>query len=183
MASHFYCTAMLHGSRIVLRPMTLRERRTFFQWATQSDATEWWYGSRYGDEIPSYEVFKLDWERHYFEDGHPDMGRCYSILVQDRAIGQVNYNPIHQADRSTEMDILIAHDRDKGHGYGSEAIRLLAGYLFEELEVSRIRIEVIAQNPRAIHSYARAGFQVIYTYILNGIEWRVMERLADPIRA
>lgn len=170
--------AVLQGKRISLRPMLLSERRKFFRWATHSDATDWWYGERYGDEIPGYEGFKLDWSEAYFDLQKPGHGQCFIILFQGEEVGQINYNPISRADRATEMDILIADKNFYGKGIGSDSIRLLSSYLFEALQVSRIRIEVIRQNERAYHAYQKAGFQWVYTYVLNGIEWRVMEQIA-----
>lgn len=169
---------VLQGKRVSLRPMLLSERRKFFRWATHSDATEWWYGERYGDEIPGYEGFKLDWSEGYFDLQKPDQGQCYVILFQGEEVGQINYNPISRADRATEMDILISDKKFYGKGIGSDAIRLLSSYLFEELEVSRIRIEVVRQNERAFHAYQKAGYKWLYTYVLNSIEWRVMELIA-----
>lgn len=170
--------AVLQGQRISLRPMLLSERRKFFRWATHSDATDWWYGERYGDEIPGYEGFKLDWSEAYFDLQKPEHGQCFIILFQGEEVGQINYNPINRADRATEMDILIADKKNYGKGIGSGAIRLLCNYLFEVLNVSRVRIEVLRQNERAFYSYQKGGFRWTYTYILNGIEWRVMELIA-----
>lgn len=169
---------VLRGQRVALRPMLLAEREKFFRWATHSDATEWWYGEMYGDQVPGYEGFKLDWADNYFDINNPDEGQSFVILFEGQEVGQINYNPINPADRSTEMDILIASKKHYGQGIGSDAIRLLCSYLFETLEVSRVRIEVVRQNERAFFSYQKAGFQWVYTYILNGIEWRVMEQIA-----
>jgi RimJ/RimL family protein N-acetyltransferase len=169
------------GNRIRLRPLTLRERPRFFSWATRSDATPFWYGELYGDDVPSYVVFKLEWPDYYFTGAKPQKGRCFAIEVGGKPIGQINYNEIHRYDRSAELDILIAHHQYQGKGYGTEAIQLLTHYLFTEMAVRRCRIEVISANPRAIRAYEKAGYQHTYTYIRAGIEWHVMETLADPV--
>ncbi len=170
--------AVLQGKRVCLRPMLLSERRKFFRWATHSDATPWWYGELYGDEVPGYEGFKLDWSDDYFDLSQPERGQCYVIDYEGVEVGQINYNPIHRLDRTTEMDILIADKKYYGKRIGSDSIRLLSSYLFEALEVDRIKIEVIRQNERAFHAYQKVGFKWIYTYVLNGIEWRIMEQIA-----
>lgn len=169
--------AVLQGKRVCLRPMLLSERRKFFRWATHSDATVWWYGELYGDEIPEYEGFKLDWSDDYFNPVKLEKGQCYVIVYKGTEVGQINYNPINRLDRATEMDILIIDKKYYGKGIGSDSIRLLSTYLFEAQEVNRIKIEVVRQNERAFHAYRKAGYSWIYTYILNGIEWKVMELL------
>ena len=120
----------------------------------------------------------MDWSDSYFDDLNPDSGRCFVIINAGDEVGQVNYNEIHPADRSTEMDILIPRVSHTSQGIGTEAIDVLATWLFTALAVSRIRIEVVRQNERAYRAYEKSGFSWIYTYILNGIEWRVMERRA-----
>jgi len=169
----------LEGKRITLRPMMLRERSQFFNWATRSDATPFWYGELYGDEVPSYVVFKVEWPDYYFTGSHPQKGRCFVIERERVPIGQINYNSIDAVDHSTELDILIADHKNQGQGLGTEAIRLLTGYLFREMSVRRCRIEVISRNPRAIRAYEKAGYAYTYTYIREGIEWLVMEIMAD----
>ena len=169
---------LLKGEHISLRPLSLKERPVFFRWATQSDATPYWYGELYGDDVPSYVVFKLEWPDHYFDGSRPLAGRCFAILLADRPIGQINYNQVSRADMTVELDIIIARQADQGHGYGTEAIRLLTQYLFRDMQVRRCRIEVVSRNPRAYHAYLKAGFSPTYTYLRQGIEWHVMECLS-----
>lgn len=174
---------ILKGKRIQLRPLTLQERPRFFSWATRSDATPFWYSQLHGDDIPSYVVFKLEWPNHYFTDSHPEKGRCFAIELEGTIIGEVNYNEIHPVDCSTELDVLIINQKHMGQGFGSEAIRLLTHYLLTDLGVRRCRIEVITSNQRAIRAAEKAGYQATYHYTREGIDWCVMETLADPIPA
>lgn len=44
-------------------------------------------------------------------------------------------------------------------GYGTEAMRLVLGYAFMELNLQRVSLDVFEYNPRAIHSYEKAGFK------------------------
>jgi len=169
----------LRGERVTLRPMTLRERRLFYQWATRSDATPFWYGDLYGDDVPSYVVFRHEWPDYYFVEEAPERGRAFAIVHQGRPIGQINYNKIEKRDRSVELDILIAHQKDQNRGLGSDAIRTLVSYLFTQMKVRRCRIEVVSENPRAVKAFDKAGFKHIYTYFRRGIVWHVMERMAQ----
>jgi RimJ/RimL family protein N-acetyltransferase len=45
-----------------------------------------------------------------------------------------------------------------GQGYGSEAVRLTLGYAFEELNLHRVSLSVLGDNPRAIRAYEKCGF-------------------------
>jgi RimJ/RimL family protein N-acetyltransferase len=45
-----------------------------------------------------------------------------------------------------------------GKGYGSDALRLILRYAFQELGLQRVTLTVFEYNPRAIRSYEKVGF-------------------------
>jgi len=157
----------IKGEKVVLRPMTVEEMPLFYEWATQSDGTAYWYGELVGDDIPTREKFFRGWKSHYFDGTAPEKGRCFVILVNDRAIGQVNYNAINADNRSVELDIIIANNEDMNKGYGSDALKALIRYLFENMNIRRCWIEPGEYNRRAIKAYEKAGFKHVTTYIKN----------------
>lgn len=166
---------ILQGKKVKLRPMTVEEIPIFYKWATQSDATPFWYGDLRSNEVPTYEQFVEDWRIYYFDGSELEKGRCFAILVDDEAIGQINYNAINREDNSVELDIIIAQDTNKSKGYGSEALQTLSNYLFQEMNVQKCWIEAISDNPRAIAAYEKAGFKITRTFVDNGIECKHME--------
>lgn len=155
--------------------MTVKEIPLFFKWATLSDATPYWYGEPQGDEIPTFEKFLKDWKRYYFDGSQPERGRCFCILVNNKTIGQINYNEINRKDNSVELDILIAEARNKNKGYGTDAIQTLSEYLFQKMNAQKCCIDVIQKNPRAIKAYKKAGFKITKTFTDMGIDCFHME--------
>jgi len=166
---------ILQGKKVSLRPTTVEEIPIFYQWAAQSEATPFWYGELQGDKVPTYEEFLKDWRRYYFDGSEPKKGRSFVILVGDRAIGQINYNDIKRGDNSVELDIIIAEDRDKNKGYGSDALQTLSRYLSHRMNIQKCWIEVITKNPRAIRAYEKAGFRKTKKFVNTGIECIRME--------
>jgi len=163
---------IIQGEKAILRPMTADEISVFYKWATQSEATPFWYEDGH---IPTYEEFIQDWGRYYFDGSEPEKGRCFIILVGDRAIGQINYNQINRENNSVELDIIIADDADKNKGYGTDALKTLTRYLFQNMNVHLCWIEPITRNPRAIRTYEKAGFKTTKTFVSDGIECNHME--------
>jgi len=47
-----------------------------------------------------------------------------------------------------------------GKGYGSDAMRLILRYAFQELNLARVSLEAFAHNTRAIRSYEKTGFKL-----------------------
>jgi aminoglycoside 6'-N-acetyltransferase len=60
--------------------------------------------------------------------------------------------------RHAGMDIYLTASRH-GEGLGTEALRALARYLFEERGHHRLTIDPAADNTAAIRAYERVGFR------------------------
>jgi RimJ/RimL family protein N-acetyltransferase len=90
------------------------------------------------------------------------------LLDDDRLVGfadlEVNYWP----QRDAWLAIGIGQRDDWGRGYGTDAVRLLLRYVFAELNLERVTLNVFAYNERAVRSYLKAGFEM---------EGRLRERL------
>ena len=166
---------IIRGDKVRLRPMTADEIPLFYRWATRSEATLYWYGDLVGEPIPTYQQFIQDFKPHYFDGSEPEKGRSFTILVGGRAIGEINYNEIDRKHNSVDLDIIIADDRDKNRGYGSDALKTLAHYLFRKMNVEVCLLETVSGNPRAIRAYEKAGFKQAELFQEKGIEWVRME--------
>src|SRR6202042_2579830 len=83
------------------------------------------------------------------------------LAVVDKASGECAgegvLNGWDKGNHSCNFRTLIGPGgRDRG--LGTEALRLIVGYGFEQLGLHRISLEVYAFNPRARHVYEKAGF-------------------------
>ncbi|WP_053206437.1 GNAT family N-acetyltransferase [Jiangella muralis] len=82
---------------------------------------------------------------------------------EDTATGEyVGGLAVNEVDADNEtagfrIDLVESH---RGRGLGPEAIELMLAYLFEEVGVYRVGLEVYAFNPRAQRSYEKCGFVV-----------------------
>jgi RimJ/RimL family protein N-acetyltransferase len=100
------------------------------------------------------ELNKRDKDRHHHGNGFEFMFRT---LAEDKLIGfggiwlQWNH-------RTAWLGIGIGEPEYRGRGYGTDAMRLLVGYGFRELDLHRIQLGVLANNPRAIRCYEKVGF-------------------------
>jgi RimJ/RimL family protein N-acetyltransferase len=78
-------------------------------------------------------------------------------LDGDKLIGECGTEPMwnHQV---TWVYIGIGEPEYRGRGYGTDAMRVLCRYSFQELGQHRIVLNVFSGNPRAIRSYEKVGF-------------------------
>lgn len=165
---------IIRGEKVSLKPMTVDQIPLFYRWATLSEATPFWYGDLVGEPLPTYERFLKDFPNYYFDGSQPEKGRSFVIMVGRRAIGEINYNEIDRDNNTVDIDISIADDSDKIRGYGSDALKALARYLFQKMDIEVCRIETILKNTRAIRAYEKAGFKKKAT-----IEWLHMELIKE----
>ena len=77
---------------------------------------------------------------------------------EGRYIGGIRLHAISWADRRARVAVGLFDRRFWSHGYGTEALRLLARYGFEVLGLHRIDLRVLDDNPRAIRAYEKCGF-------------------------
>lgn len=73
-------------------------------------------------------------------------------------IGNCGLHLIDWRIRSTELGIFIGEKGYWNQGIGTRVMKLLLHYGFETLNLNRIALEVYDSNPRAIHTYEKAGF-------------------------
>lgn len=81
-------------------------------------------------------------------------------LTDDQLIGSCTLAKFDTRSRIGALGIVISAPDAAGHGCGSDAIRLLVDYGFNELNLYRLELEVFAFNAAAIHTYEKLGFQM-----------------------
>jgi RimJ/RimL family protein N-acetyltransferase len=76
------------------------------------------------------------------------------------AVGFLLFSNISAVNRSAELGIRIGRENDRGRGIGTAAMALALEYAWTHLNLARVQLKVIADNPRAIRAYAKAGFMI-----------------------
>jgi RimJ/RimL family protein N-acetyltransferase len=136
-------------------PQVLAE--AFARWGRDSEY------SRLLDSDPAH-LWSARKVKEWF-DKDPEMtaarGVFFSIrtLVEDRLIGFIAFEDIAWSNRDTYVAIGIGEQDCRGKGYGSDAMRVMLRYGFEELNLHRVSLTVFAYNPRGIRSYEKCGFK------------------------
>ena len=74
-------------------------------------------------------------------------------------IGSVGLHDVHPRYHHAMLGIFIGNKGYWGRGYGSEAVRLMLQYAFEQLNLHRVYLRVFAYNKRAIRAYEKCGFE------------------------
>jgi aminoglycoside 6'-N-acetyltransferase len=84
---------------------------------------------------------------------------AFVIELEGEVVGAIQYGEEHDPMyRHAGIDIFLTPSRH-GQGLGTEAIRVLARYLFEKRGHHRLSIDPAADNEAAIRAYERVGFR------------------------
>jgi RimJ/RimL family protein N-acetyltransferase len=81
----------------------------------------------------------------------------FAITVQDRLVGRCTLLHVDPLARNAELGIALGAG-ERGHGYGTDAVRALVDFGFERRNLHRIFLQVLASNIPAVAAYRAAGF-------------------------
>ncbi|MFS0722867.1 GNAT family N-acetyltransferase [Paenibacillus sp. 1P07SE] len=146
----------LHGARIMLREYRLQDLPYMRAWVNNpvitcglSDAFLYPH-TMHETETFLHRVMEG-------EGGH----RGFIIAHRDSEdyIGQLDLFEIDWKNRMAEMGIVIGDPADHGRGYGREAIGVLQQFVYHELGLNRLQLEVHEDNRAAIQCYQHCGFR------------------------
>lgn len=143
----------LEGNQVYLRPLEM-EDVDFMVRSTNNDIE---MRRLTGTPKP----FTRSQIEHYIQRQSQDDTRVSFGIVRrddDQLVGEVVINDIYRNARCANFRIAIA-DSYTGHGFGTDATRLMLDYGFGMLNLHRIELDVYTINERAIHVYERVGFK------------------------
>ena len=83
----------------------------------------------------------------------------FAIETKDgRHIGNTGLHRASSENRTADLGIMIGDKDCWGQGYGTDAVRTLLRFGFEEMNLNRVALTVYDFNERAIASYRKCGF-------------------------
>jgi len=144
----------LVGENIYLRRVEKGDLEgNYFQWLNDQEVTRWMQNGIFPNSAESM----LDYYMATVSSA-TDMNLAIILKDGDRHIGNIGLNSLNQVFRSAEVGILIGEKDTWGKGYGSEAIKLLAGHAFTRMNLNRLGAGAVAENAGCIRAFEKAGF-------------------------
>ena len=136
----------LAGDRVSLRPVTHADRPRLREILAEPGVARWWGPA--------------DTERAVDDLFDPEV-TAFAIEVDRRVAGAIQYAEEEDPDyRHAGIDVFLGADH-QGRGFGPDAIRTLARYLFGERGHHRLTIDPALANERAIRAYRGVGFRPV----------------------
>jgi diamine N-acetyltransferase len=146
---------MILYKRICFRAPERADIPTFTRWINDPEVTAGLLLYRPMSQADEEEWFSTMLNRP--GDEHP-----FVIEIREgegwRMIGTCGFHGIDWRNRQSEVGIMLGEKEVWNQGYGTEAMALILQYGFATLNLHRIHLQVLANNPRAIRSYEKCGF-------------------------
>jgi RimJ/RimL family protein N-acetyltransferase len=105
---------------------------------------------------------RLEDEEKFFENISAAKD-TYSFAIEtldgSNYIGGCGMNQVDWKNRYAVVGIFIGDEQYRGKGYGSDAMRVLLRFIFDEMNMNRVKLFVFSFNQRAIKSYLKCGFK------------------------
>jgi aminoglycoside 6'-N-acetyltransferase len=137
------------GPRTLLRAITPGDRAALAAILAEPAVTRWWIHGDLESTVAGL----------YNEAS----GVRLTIEVDGEVVGYIQFSEDLDPDyRHASIDLFVS-TAWQGRGIGPEAIRLVAGHLFEERGHHRITIDPAVTNEHAIRAYEKVGFRPIGT--------------------
>lgn len=145
---------MLEGERVVLRPLRAADRDRMYELVETIEIRAL---ATSDPPLPlSLEEFRAREDRWIEE--HPIDSAWFAIDVDGELVGMCGLHSIDHFHQRAEVGIRLGKPY-WSRGYGQDAVRTLVGYGFQQLNLERISLRVLADDERAVGAYRKAGFR------------------------
>ena len=109
-------------------------------------------------------------EEEYNKEHRDELLFVAYTLTDNRPIGFMELAGINWAMGDAWVGLGIGEREYWGKGYGTDMMKIMLCYAFNELNLHRVSLDVFEYNPRAVRSYEKAGF------VLEGRERKAIQR-------
>ena len=154
---------LLRGRLITLRPIRRDDLERIHRWLNDPSIMQYWDGRDHPatfDRVEtrfrkSVEGLDRDAVRFMIDIAKPEKGEASD---EPRTIGMVQHGRIVPRAKNTQVDMLIGEPDCRDAGYGTDAMRVFLGYLFESMKVHRAWLTLRASNVGATRGAEKCGF-------------------------
>lgn len=168
----------MSAEKVYLRPITSADTNKIVTWRNQDfvrknfiyqepftrEGHETWLKAQVEPGHVAQFIICIDEERACLQEGSVGGDTSAGLEAACRAdveIGSVYLRDIDREKGEAEYGIFIGEHDALGKGYGTQAAKQMLAYGFEKLGLRKIFLRLLEDNPRALGSYEKAGFQII----------------------
>ena len=141
------------GKKVRLRGIERSDIPTFVRWLNDPEVTQY---------LLMYLPMSMAQEERWFESHLQSQdSHIFGIETMDgKLIGNVGLDEINWKERKAVLGVVVGEKDFWGQGYGTDAIKTVLRFAFEQMNLNRIQLVAFAYNTRAQRCYEKCGFKV-----------------------
>lgn len=148
---------LLKGENIDLTEFTTEDEPDLYEACKNSDFMHFASLSAPGPTSLSHGQELINHENNYMTF---QKGILFAIRNKEgKVVGTIGSNMLDHRNRNLMIGLEIFNTKERGKGYGSEAIRLFTDYAFLEMNMHRVYLGCFEFNVHAGYLYERLGFK------------------------
>lgn len=151
---HFYC--FLQGSTIFLREVRLSDvNDNYYCWMNDPEVNDYLETRFFPQSMGKIQEYVE------MTNAKSDQVFLAVCLNQDgRHIGNIKLGPINWIHRFAEISLIIGDKEQWGKGHATEAIKLVADYAFQVLDLHKITAGSYSTHAGSVRAFVKAGFEI-----------------------
>jgi len=145
---------ILESDNIRLRALEPKDLNLLFLW--ENDRNNW----RISNTLQPYSRTALNQYIESIGDIYSD--RQLRLIIEsknsDEAFGAVDLFDFDFKNKRVGIGILVANDKNRGKGIGSECLEIMIDYIFNTLTLHQLYCNVLMDNPESLALFEKFGF-------------------------
>ncbi|RBM20664.1 GNAT family N-acetyltransferase [Streptomyces sp. PT12] len=146
---------MLNGERVRLRALEPGDASALHRWHGDAEVTRW-LDTSYPESLA--QLARRSEER--VANSYTRTVLAIETRDEERLIGVLALRDVSPESGSGEVDLYIGEKDAWGRGFGSDALRTLCRFAFDQMRLHSVALWVAAPNAGAIRCYEKVGFRV-----------------------
>jgi RimJ/RimL family protein N-acetyltransferase len=142
---------MIHGKRVVLRPIERDDLPRYTQWLNDPVVLQY-----FGPIFPLSLAEEEQWYSNMLQDASV---RNFAIEFEGQHIGGAGFSQIDGRNACAQVGLFVGLPALWDQGLGYDVLHTLVRFGFEQMNLNRISLSVLAENERAVHLYEKLGFE------------------------
>ena len=143
---------MISTERLNLWPLEPQDLAQNYRWANDSELC------RLAGALPMPKSFR-DMEGWLNSSATDPEVHVFSMKLKDGTnIGNIEIRDLDLRCASCELGLMIGDRSQRGRGYGSEAVKALCSFCFNQLRLNRVKVRVLQYNDSAFAMFHKCGF-------------------------
>jgi len=142
----------VQGKLVRLRAYEKSDADALFRWFADEEVTRWLGPPNFPSRAHQEKFIEL-------AQASSDDAKYFAIeTLEGKLVGDCGLRFIDWKSRKAEFFITIGEKQFWGKGLGSDALRIVIRVAFDKMNLNRLWLTVLVDNPRAVRCYEKCGF-------------------------